>query len=256
MSLRKKTLLITGLIFLSMMIILYAISHTVLLTSFETLEEQNARRDVAQALAALRDRLEDIKSQLSDWAPWDDTYDFIEDGNQAYIRSNLVDDTFSGQDLNVMIFINSSGRVIYSKYYNLDARQQQPLPTSILKQLDDHKELWRLTSQDTTLAGILMLPENPMLIACAPILTSNHAGPSRGTLIFGRHLDHKVVDDLSSITQLSVTLSKLQSPAPVLELQSPQAASLPGADVRLQALNDHVLTARSYLKDIFGQPAL
>jgi sensor domain CHASE-containing protein len=101
MSLRKKTLIIIGSTIISLIVILYATSRIILLGSFVELEEQNTSRNVERALNALSNELSILDATNSDWALWDDTYTFIEDADEDYIQSNLVDGTFTGLRLNL-----------------------------------------------------------------------------------------------------------------------------------------------------------
>ena len=66
---------------------------------------QNTQR----VLDALRDRLDTLNQTTTDYANWDDTYNWIEDGNAAYIESNLGTGTFTTNDLNLMLFVDNSG---------------------------------------------------------------------------------------------------------------------------------------------------
>ena len=38
---------------------------------------------------------------------------FIQDANEDYLESNLVDDTFFNLGINIMIYINSEGDIVY-----------------------------------------------------------------------------------------------------------------------------------------------
>ena len=121
MTLRKKTLLIIGGTFYALIILLFFISRDVLLDSFIELEERNTRQNVARALNSLSSELSYLDATVADWAAWDDTYAFIEDANNEYIKSNLPDETFIGLRLNLVMFIDSSGHTVFSKAIDLDA---------------------------------------------------------------------------------------------------------------------------------------
>ncbi|MCP4548486.1 MAG: hypothetical protein GY835_18670, partial [bacterium] len=55
---------------------------------------------------------------------------------------------------------------------------------------------------------ILLLPENPLLVASRPILTSVKEGPIRGTLVVGRYLDDAELERLSENAHLSLALRR------------------------------------------------
>ena len=132
MTLRRKTLMTVGIVFIGLVIILYFISQTLLMRSFTQLEEQRTRQNVEQALNALSNDILTMKTVSYDWAVWDDTYAFIEDVNQNYIETNLVTGTFTELRLNFMLFINASGRMVYSKAFDLHSKKE-PLEPKVKK---------------------------------------------------------------------------------------------------------------------------
>ena len=147
MTLRKKILTIIAATFLSLIAILYFASQTLLLNSFNELEEQNTRQNVERALSALSNDLSSLDATAGDWAGWDDTYAFIEDANTDYIESNLIDGTFTELNLNLMLFINSSGRTVFSKAFDLHNEAEIPMSQSLQEHLSTSDLL--LTHPDT-----------------------------------------------------------------------------------------------------------
>ncbi|NTU64935.1 MAG: hypothetical protein HGB05_16420, partial [Chloroflexi bacterium] len=189
MTIRKRTLLILGVTLIGLMIGLYVASSTLLLDSFARIEEREMAQNTQRVLDALRDRLNALNKTTRDYANWDDTYDFIQNGNAAYIESNLVNETFATNDLNLMLFVDNDGQLVYGKAIALQNQQEIPIPPALLEQLAPASPLVRHSSIDSEVTGILSLPEGPMLVVSRPILTSQYTGPVRGALIMGRYLD-------------------------------------------------------------------
>jgi len=134
---RKRILIAIGAAFAGLVLLLYLVSRVVLLISFTELEEQYVRRDVERAQSALFDELAALDMMIFDWAAWGDTYTFIEDVNEEYIESNLVDETFISIGLDLMLFINSSGQIVFGKCFDLHAEEEIPIPESLLEHLTD-----------------------------------------------------------------------------------------------------------------------
>ena len=111
MTLRTKTLIIIGVTLVGLIVLLYFISQTILLSSYAQLEERGVRQNVERVQAALLDELATLNSTAGDWAPWDDTYAFVEDRNEQYIESNLLDSTLITLKLN----FNRDDSVIQAK---------------------------------------------------------------------------------------------------------------------------------------------
>ena len=113
MTLRNKILIAIGMTFACLTAGLYLISRIILLRSFTNLEQQYVRRDVERAQSAVLDELAALDATLFDWAVWDDTHTFVQDTNEAYVASNLADVIFTSSRLNLMLFINSSGQIVF-----------------------------------------------------------------------------------------------------------------------------------------------
>ena len=105
MTIRAKALIIIGVSLLCMAGLVYATSRFTFMRGLEEIEEREATKSVEQGQGALSHLISDLEVDNADWASWDDTYDFIEDGNDEYIQSNLIDETFVTLKINLMLFI-------------------------------------------------------------------------------------------------------------------------------------------------------
>ncbi len=259
MTIRKKTLIAIGATFASMVLVLYFVSRVILLGSFAELEEQYACRDVERAQSALFDELAALDTMVFDWAAWDDTYTFIKDANEEYIQSNLVDETFISIRLDLILFINSSGQIVFGKGFDLHNEEEIPIPQSLQEHLTDDG-LLRHPDTDSSITGIVLLPEGPILVASRPILTSEEEGPIRGTMIMGRYLDSTEVERLAGITHVSLTLRRFdetQMPPDFQAARAALASSFPQAvPVFVQPLSAESVAGYTLLKDIYGEPGL
>jgi sensor domain CHASE-containing protein len=98
-----------------------------LMDNVNELEERDIRRSSELALNTLTDELTYLGAISSDWAAWDDTYAFIVDRNDAYIQSNVVDVAFTGLDINLMVFLDISGHIVYARAFDLENQREVPL---------------------------------------------------------------------------------------------------------------------------------
>ena len=234
---------------------LYLVSRKVLLRSFGELEQRAVWKEVRRVLSVLSDELSTLDEIAYDWAAWDDTYKFIEDANEDYIRSNLTDETFTGLRLNLMLFIHSSGRVVFGKAFDLLDDEEVPVPQSVQEHLRKGS-LLRHPDTESRLTGILLLPEGPMLVASRPILTSKDRGPIRGTLIMGRYLDSSEVEHISSTTRLSVVLRRCDEPRMPMDLRVVMSSLSDGKPVVVRPIDEDLVAGYALLRDIYGNPAL
>lgn len=123
MTLRQRTVITVGLTFLGLVVIAYIAAQLIVLNSFAQLERQSLEDDLQRAINALNDVLVKQDVLNLDWAAWDDTYQFIQDRNETYIESNLLDQTFIDTQLNLMIFVNMDGDLVFGKQFDLDRQE-------------------------------------------------------------------------------------------------------------------------------------
>ncbi len=256
MTLRKKTLLITGVMIVGMIVILYAASQIILLRSFSKLEEQFAYRNVDRALYILSDALSALNATCDDRASWDDTCAFIENAGERYIESDLGDETFVGLRLNLMLFVDSSGRIVFGKAFDLQNETEIPIPQSIQRHISAGDLLLRHPDTKSSTAGIVLLPEGPMLVASQPILTSKNEGPVRGTLIMGRCLTSTEIERLAGILHSSFTICRLDDSQMPPDFREALSSLSEKAPIFTRPLSAESVAGYALIKDIYGKPCL
>ncbi|HWR26528.1 MAG TPA: CHASE4 domain-containing protein [candidate division Zixibacteria bacterium] len=253
-SLRQKTLLFTGITLACLVVFLYLTSSALIINGFTDVEKQNTIKNVQRAQEAMLDDIAQLSTMTRDWAWWDDTYEFIEDANPEYINANPTDESLAGLRLNVIIYVNSSGELVFGKGFDVENKKEIPIPESVKELLYRDGERLQDTENQSGISGIVLLPEGPMIISSYPILTSEWKGPVRGTLIFGRYLDEKEISRLAEITHLSLTLqrySDLQLPDDINDLSFSDSEP-----IIVKPRSEQYIEGYSVLKDIFGEPAL
>ncbi|MEG4421893.1 response regulator [Microcoleus sp. LAD1_D5] len=278
MQLRKKTLLIIGAALISLIVVLYATASTILLHDFHNLEAQYVRQDVARALDALDDDLSNLDTSAQDYAEWDDTYSFVETRNENFVKSNFVDSTFIYLRLNLLVLLDSNGKTIFSKGFDLKSKTEIPIPESLKQQLTEALIDSSTVPGDRSgpnKTGVLTLPEARLLIAAKPIFNSNAQGPSRGTLILGRYLDSSEIGLLSELTHLSVdfrlpsldfkvgaanysghSAKALARSRQELENVKLKISNLKSVEILVEPLSDSLVAGYALIRDIHGNLAL
>jgi PAS domain S-box-containing protein len=255
MTLRRKTLAIISVVTVGLIAVLHVISQVIVTGSFIDLERQYARQNVERVASVLSNEVSALDTMVSDWAAWDDTYAFIEDANEDYIRSNLVDETFTGFRINLMLFIDSSGRVVFGKAFDLHEEEEVAVPPGLYEHLSEDSPLLRHPNTASSVTGFVLLPEGPLLVASRPILTSEEEGPIRGTLIMGRYLDDAEIDRLAETTRSSLAIYRFDDPSAPVDIQTARL-SLGETLVFVQPLSGEIIAGYALLQDVYGQPGL
>lgn len=256
MTLRKKSVIFVLIILGVTIGSIFTISNYVLIDGLYHLEEERARENVKRAYSALLNDISSLADKAVDWSAWDDTYNFIVDGNEDFIKSNLVESTFVNLKLNLMMFIDTSGMVVWGKAFDLVEEREIPVPQAFSKHLAANELLLKHTGIESRLAGIMLLRDKPMLVVSQPILTSSNEGPVRGTLIMGRYLNEAVVERLAIQTRLSLTVDTLESS----DIPGDFHIVNPGASVQLpvyvQVIDPDTVSGYTQLNSIHGKAML
>jgi signal transduction histidine kinase len=253
MNLRRKTILTMTVTPIIMILIMYVGAQFILMDNYVALEKQRAELNVKRGLSALSTVLSGLDSTVSDWAAWDDTYNFIQDSNDDYIDSNLVDDTFVNLDLNIMLFINSEGTVVYGKAFDLTKMQETPVPQELLDQLSANDFLWRHSATESSITGIVPLQDAPLLIASRPIVTSQNEGPIRGALIMGRYLDSEELEKLAETVYLPVVITPFEESEAQTTFQTLYSSSFfEDVPISTYPLNADVMRGNALVHDVYG----
>ncbi|AKB18013.1 sensory transduction histidine kinase [Methanosarcina sp. WWM596] len=218
------------------------------------LEQADTLENVERVQNAVSTRQGYIDYIDQDWACWDDTYQFIEDRNQQYIDVDLQNETLAGIRVNVMLFVNESGNVVYVKSVDVNSVEEMPVPAGLLKMIEDGTLLTK--GEDDTISGIVLLDEGPMFIACHPILTTKYEGPSKGTLIFGRFFDNYLLESFKDTTRSSLSMYRTDREMPPDFQEALNIFSETPDTILVEPLSEEKVAGYFELRDISGQPAL
>ncbi|NLF40335.1 hypothetical protein GX586_12895, partial [bacterium] len=133
MTLRKKLLLIVGGTLFVLVTILHLSTSAILLSKSRLWERQSVDSTLARVRTSLDMAREGLVRTTLDWAQWDDTYAFVEDGNEGYTVANLVSDTYKTLRLNLLLIVNNAGRVAAGGTYDLERDAPAALPEPLVR---------------------------------------------------------------------------------------------------------------------------
>jgi sensor domain CHASE-containing protein/signal transduction histidine kinase/HAMP domain-containing protein len=249
----KKVLIITLLIF-AVLTAAFTFTHNMQLSNFLELEQADTLENVERVQNAVSTRQGYIDYIVRDWACWDDTYQFIEDGNQDYIDVNIQNETLSVIRVNVMLFVNESGDMVYAKSVDVETMEEEPVSEDLLKMIEDGTLLTK--GDNDRIRGFVLLDEGLMFISSHPILTTKQKGPSRGTLIFGRYFDPFVLDTFKDVTCSSLLMYRVDEEMPPDFQAELTKFSKTSDNILVEPLSEEKVAGYLELKDISGEPAL
>ena len=242
-------------------VLIYAVGSSSVMSGFLALEQTDTKDSASRVRDALVQQIDGLDRTISNWSSWDDTYTWIEDGNTAFVASNLGDSVFGQMGANLLVFVDANGGVVWAKSADLaSGTVVASIPSDMAPFIAAGSKL--LSHPDLTAAvkGIVNLSEGPMMVASRPILTSDASGPSHGTMIIGRFLDTAEVATLSDLTHVSLSVTQFSdgrmpvgAQADVESLASGLSAAAPLAAA---PLDDKRIEGYALMSDLEGKPAV
>jgi PAS domain S-box-containing protein len=252
-SLRNKTYLV--ILGLSVIFFVFAYGTVWFVTEkdMKTLQETEARNNSALVERVLKNEINNLAIKQSDWARWDDTYEFISDKNQSYIISNLNDESLRLLGVDVMVFINNGGDVVYAKQIFADGTSEESLPRSLETYVTGRGALLDFTDLVSVKNGLLTTTDATWMVASQPITTSDGQGARRGTIVFARYLTDRYSETLSALSGYTVHIAPYD--ARQVSGDNPLAKLTPPDSFALEYKGQEVVSYQ-VIKNIFNNPSL
>jgi|GEM_PF-5976269 len=221
---------------------LHFAADSLILSSFRTLEIDFGRASLTRVLNVLDADIEGLGSTATNESRWDDAYEFMRRPSAEFIKSDMA--TLVDLNLDLLLYLDPDGRVVYGKQLNLETGLEERLPTEIQTAIVERGSLWQLATPQSRKQGLLLVARRPLLLAARPIITSEGMGPVRGALVFGRWLE---ADTLARLSQ------KVKRPLTLAVLDDDQRQIEPP---RVFPRDEHLLLAQTQLQDVDSRPVL
>jgi sensor domain CHASE-containing protein len=206
MNIRPKVMLVLTLVFLALSAGAVLIQDRILMPSFERLEQANAATALHRVRHAVDRNLEGLEVSALDWANWKDVYEFVVTSDPAFVHNNVTRLALNQLQLNVMLIVDRSGRVVVSSADHV----RTGLELEGVVQTDDALREdfpWRrLLGTRQTARGLLRTNLGVLMIAGAPILNGSGGGEPRGMVIMGRLLTPAKLRLMESQTETQIDL--------------------------------------------------
>jgi signal transduction histidine kinase len=250
MKLRTQTTIAVTVVSLIIFLLLHVVAVTLIMPGFMSVDDQDTTQDLSKAKGLINYRTSQLERTNRDYAWWDDTYYFVQNHNLQYVQSNFVDQTFQNLHINLVVILDKNSNILYAKI--LDHNLNSSVQESISKKLSSDSQRWNLTNEQSTTSGLLLINNQPMMIAAAPILNSERQGPAEGTLIFGTDLDSSEVSSLESISNLIFSINLINDQQDTNKIIEPLLIS-PQVPI-LKENNDTSISGYTVLNDLNANP--
>lgn len=252
MKLRNKISVIVLVIWASMATFFYFGSHRVILDSYLKLEKHEITNDIDRTEAALNQLIDSVQLSVKDWSIWDETYRFVHDKNNAFIKSTLALSSFQSIDIDMILFYDTNGKLIHSAAVNSDRTKRIPVPDELLDSLKPKGVILHLPDITSSSQGMISIPSGILLIASHSIITSESTGPVRGTLVMAKYLTNAVMKKIEKLSGTDAMLFRLPQTINHKELSPIYKKLITGHDTEV-ITNENKISAYRMLTDINGK---
>ena len=255
-SLRKKTLIIIGIVLAVMLIASYFLTQYVLVASYVRLERQETQKGVERVISVLNNRITWLEGNTSDWAFWDDTYNYAANLNSTFVEQNIDPSTFKSLQIDAIALTDTQGKLLYSEAYDRNKQELIEIPQSLAAYLAANNTLKSSLASNNGFGGIVVLPEGPMLIASYPVLTTDATGPPHGVLTMARYLDNKEIKYLTDTTLSPISIYILSNSQTLNDFTRAYLQMTPQKSIIVIPQDSNTISGYTLIKDINGKPAL
>jgi sensor domain CHASE-containing protein len=212
MSLRTKIIALIVSVYTLATLIALAVQQRVILPQFAQLERSEATADLDRCVKAVQSELDHLAVLARDWGGWDDTYRYVQGQNPAFEESNFTQNFPESIKLNLAIYYDEHGKVVWGKALAPGFVDEWPLADYALSGLPAGDPLLTFETNDSAHVGLVETEHGLMLLATRPITpTEIESGPAKGTVVYGRLVDDGFMDKLRRNTEVDVALWAPQS---------------------------------------------
>jgi diguanylate cyclase (GGDEF)-like protein len=245
MRLRWITVLCALALKVSLIGALLLLGRVVLRSNYAVLERQHVESDLSHVCLLLQAQLKDLDLTAMDYAEWDSTYEYMENHDPAYAKTEVSATDFRAREIVLYMLVDLRNHVVLEQSYGEGSRETMAA---------DMKQLVRATKRRgsfrATVAGLMTLTRGPAMVVMRPILPTNRKGAPRGTLIIVRNLGQAQMAELARLADIAITISGTVAESAIVRGNG----KLQHAEISTIALDEQRLLAATMINDVWGQP--
>ena len=179
---------------------------------------------------------------------------FREDARSCLCSGQPYYDALDNLDIDVIAYFDRSRAPIYTAVLERSPGRLRPLSAEGSSRLRNARGLLDARKPGVVCTGVVSLPEGTLLVASAPITTSDLSGAPSGNLVFGRFLAGFELAVVGRVTGLDVTAYSTSGHLPA---DVSNAATVIGREkpAPVTPLGSGALAAYAMVSDLDGAPA-
>jgi len=207
MPIKIKAFFYVVIFFMMMAVLVYAFQRSIIYPSFLKIEHKETTENIRRVTKSIDREIYHLNKLCTDWAQWDDTYDFIDSLSEDYIKDNLLFETFKNNNINLIFYFKNDGSIVWGHAYDLEKKEVIAINFLAAGKLDLSHPMISRTSinqfeDNRTNSGVLDTSQGPMIFVTRPVLHSDESGPANGMITMGRFINRSLIDPLKDQTRI------------------------------------------------------
>lgn len=255
LSVRSKIILAVVVSVVALSVAIYLISTQVLLKSYLAIEREAMADNIRRGTDAVNEFSNQQMIKLSDWAQWDEAYDYAISRDQEWIDSTTYPSGLANLDINLSMYSDTEGEVFYLLVADIEERSELS-STTVSGFFRQHKDLIKHPGLTDATQGLVLLPDGPMVLVSLPLRTSEGKGPIPGSITFGRYLDKEKIKDFADVTHLDLSIFSYEETELPADVAQAKANLSKEENEYIAPLSSDRIAGYSILYDLFGAPML
>lgn len=174
MKLQNKIALSNLMVGIFAILAIYGLVVMVWVKSYDRLELDLVRENIRRAQSIWNREQETLRQIVSDWAPWDDLYEFARNPqDQKFVKDNLQDSAMMNLRVDIAAVTDSAGKILFTKAIDADKKQETAVPPSLRQFVAPGKSYLDALDNEKSATGILWMDNRPFLLSAQRILRSD-----------------------------------------------------------------------------------
>ena len=184
-----------------------AMSALIIIPEYSRMESAEVLDEMLHVENLLNYMLDSLHMVNWDWSSWDDMHDYMVDEDPGFIESNYVNGTFIDSEINIMVIADTSGEIVFSRYFDLITEEETQFPDDFVDLITDNSLV--------NSSGFLVFDNLILMYSSRHILTSYDEGASRGSHLMAKVLDDELAVQLSHLSRNDVQFMVSDEPQEV-----------------------------------------
>lgn len=184
-TLRRRLIGYTVLVFVTVGVLVLALSHYALNRSFDAFERAAAADTLVRVQTVLRRDSQTLGEIAVDYAHWDDIYNFMSDPGGSFMDDNFTAASMRNLHVHAAVVLDLKGLPVAVRYVK-DGVVHAELPEGWVVPLTGAASVSACVAAHQTL---LWAGDDALTVARVPVRNTAADQPARGCLLLVRHLD-------------------------------------------------------------------